>query len=465
MPINFTDSPADGAIITQGSSTFTYNSTKGVWNRARILEGVESSGLITYATLSALPLVGVEDDTLVKVLDTNKLYKWTGTGWYFLDPVNTNPTITTVGDAAYTLATDGTPTVVTLAANDPEGFPIIWSYAVTAGSLGSTATVSQSNNVFTITPSTDVEDIGAFTLIFTASDGVNLATSASQFSLAFAATAFDYLVVGGGGGGGDRHGAGGGAGEYTAAEAESVVEGNVYNITIGSGGAKGSYGEGDDSLRAPVTSPSGTGGPGGHSTLSCAAQSLAITAYGGGGGGTYGVPISSSNPAQRGSGGGGGGSAYAGASGVGNGGFVSSGGTGSNPGGGGGGGAGGAGSNATNSSGGAGKQWLDGNYYAGGGGGGSQSSGTTTNVGGVGGGGNGGWGILGTESDGTPNTGSGAGGTRSGGGGVGGLGGTGVVILRTTESLPGATTTGTCVTSSAGGYTYYKFTSDGTITW
>lgn len=462
MAINFTDSPANGATITQGNSTFTYNSTYNVWDRS---VGASASAISEYATLANLPLSDVFNDTIVRVLDTDRLYIWNNTGWYYLPPINTTPTITTGGASSYALASDGTATVVTLAANDPEGFAITWSYAVTAGTLGSTATVSQEDNVFTITPSTDVEDIGAFTLIFTASDGVNLATSASQFSLSFPATAFDYLVVGGGGGGGDRHGAGGGAGEYTAAEAESVVEGNVYNITIGSGGAKGSYGEGDDSLRAPVTSPSGTGGPGGHSTLSCAAQSLAITAYGGGGGGTYGVPISNSNPAQRGSGGGGGGSGLAGASGVGNGGFVSSGGGGSNPGGGGGGGAGGAGSNATNSSGGAGKQWLDGNYYAGGGGGGSQSSGTTTNVGGVGGGGIGGWGILGTESDGTPNTGSGAGGTRSSGNGVGGLGGTGVVILRTTEPLPGGTTTGTCVTSSAGGYTYYKFTSDGTITW
>jgi len=181
MPINFTDSPANGATITQGNTAYTYNSSKGVWNRT--IEA--ASALSEYATLSALPLVDVEDDTLAKVLDTNKLYKWTGTGWYFLDPVNTNPTITTGGNASYELATDGTPTVVTLAANDPEGFPIIWSYVVTAGSLGSTATVSQADNVFTITPSIVDANAGDFTLTFTASDGVNLATSASEFSLSF----------------------------------------------------------------------------------------------------------------------------------------------------------------------------------------------------------------------------------------------------------------------------------------
>jgi len=191
MPINFTDSPANGAIITQGNITYTYNSSKGVWNRT--IEA--ASGLSEYATLSALPLVDVEDDTLVKVLDTNKLYKWTGTGWYFLDPVNTNPTITTAGDAAYNLSMDGTPTVVTLAANDPEGFPIIWSYAVTAGSLGSTATVAQADNVFTITPSIVDANAGDFTLTFTASDGVNIDTSTSEFSLAFSVANTRYTSL------------------------------------------------------------------------------------------------------------------------------------------------------------------------------------------------------------------------------------------------------------------------------
>ena len=191
MPINFTDSPANGATITQGNSTFTYNSIKGVWNRTI----GAASGLSEYATLSALPLVGVADDTLAKVLDTNKLYKWTGTGWYFLDPVNTNPTITTAGNAAYKLSTDWTPTIVTLAANDPEGFPIIWSYAITAGSLGSTATVSQADNVFTITPSIVDANAGDFTLTFTASDGVNIDTSTSEFSLTFSVANSKYTTL------------------------------------------------------------------------------------------------------------------------------------------------------------------------------------------------------------------------------------------------------------------------------
>jgi hypothetical protein len=181
MAINFTDSPANGATITQGNSTFTYNSTYGVWDRS-----IAASAISVYATLANLPLSDVSDDTIAKVLDTDKLYIWNGTGWYYLPPTNTNPTITTASSATYELATDGTPTVITLEANDPEGIPITWSYAVTAGSLASAATVSQADNVFTITPSTTEADAGEFSLTFTASDGVNIATSASEFSLAFA---------------------------------------------------------------------------------------------------------------------------------------------------------------------------------------------------------------------------------------------------------------------------------------
>ena len=145
-----------------------------------------SSPIVIYATAAELPISPVSAaGQKAYVTETNRLYVSNGSGWYSVALINTSPTITSGGDAAYELASDGTPTVVTLDANDPEGIPITWNYAVTAGSLGSTATVSQSNNVFTITPSTLGADAGDFTLTFTASDGVNLATSASEFSLSF----------------------------------------------------------------------------------------------------------------------------------------------------------------------------------------------------------------------------------------------------------------------------------------
>ena len=149
------------------------------------LKGAAASVTTVYSAAADLPLTDVDSGSQAYVSATNRLYLWNGTGWYNIALINTNPTITTGGDAEYTLANDGTATVITLVANDPEGVPITWSHAVSAGSLGSTATVSQVDNVFTVTPSSTEADAGAFSLTFTASDGINLATSTSAFTLAF----------------------------------------------------------------------------------------------------------------------------------------------------------------------------------------------------------------------------------------------------------------------------------------
>ncbi len=116
--------------------------------------GSAGSATTVYSTIGDLPLSDVTTGAQAYVSSTNRLYIWNGTGWYNIALINTAPTITTGGSSSYDLAIDGTATVVTLEANDPEGIPITWNYAVTSGSLGSTATVSQANNVFTITPST-----------------------------------------------------------------------------------------------------------------------------------------------------------------------------------------------------------------------------------------------------------------------------------------------------------------------
>jgi hypothetical protein len=134
---------------------------------------------------SELPLAGNVAGQMAYVTDTSRLYIYTGAGWFNVALINTNPTITVGPDGRYAFATDGTPIVLTLEAQDPEEVPIAWSYVVTSGVLGSTATVHQEGNVFTITPSTDENDAGEFSITFTASDGVNLATAVSSFTLAF----------------------------------------------------------------------------------------------------------------------------------------------------------------------------------------------------------------------------------------------------------------------------------------
>ena len=141
--------------------------------------------LVSYATVSQLPLVNVTNGQMAYVQDLGRLYIWNGNGWFSVALVNTAPTITTGPDASYVFAKDGTPIVLTLEAEDPEGIPITWSYQVTSGVLGNTAVIVQNDNVFTITPSTNEADVGEFSITFTASDGVNLATASTSFTLAF----------------------------------------------------------------------------------------------------------------------------------------------------------------------------------------------------------------------------------------------------------------------------------------
>ena len=149
--------------------------------------GGGGSGVVVYDTVNELPLSNNTAGDQAYVTSTNRLYLWTGNGWFNIALINTNPTITQGPNAAYILNRDGSPTVITLIAQDPEGLPITWSYQVTTGTLGSTATIVQADNVFTITPGTDQADVGTFGVTFVASDGVNIATAISSFRLFFVA--------------------------------------------------------------------------------------------------------------------------------------------------------------------------------------------------------------------------------------------------------------------------------------
>jgi len=139
--------------------------------------------IAVYPTIDDLPLTeNVQAGDQAYVSGNNRLYLFNGNGWYNIALVNETPSISG-NEASYTLATDGTPTTVTMTGTDPEGIPITWS-ATTSGDTGA-ATVTNTDNVFTITPSTDTADAGVITVTFRASDGVNIGTANSEFTLVF----------------------------------------------------------------------------------------------------------------------------------------------------------------------------------------------------------------------------------------------------------------------------------------
>jgi hypothetical protein len=141
-----------------------------------------------YTNLADLPATSDTVGDKAFITSTNKLYIWSGVGWYLVAEVtNASPSSITGANASYDLASDGTATTITAVATDPEGMTLTWSSSVTAGSLNGT-TVSNVDNVFTVTP--HATNATTFTLTFSVTDGLNSAVSyPSAFTLSFASWA------------------------------------------------------------------------------------------------------------------------------------------------------------------------------------------------------------------------------------------------------------------------------------
>jgi len=176
----------DNAVKLEADASGKLKTKKVVGGVTQAAEEPGNATVVTdMAGLIALTGMGTGQIALVSAL--NKMFVYTGSGWFLIATVtNSSPTDITGVDATYNLATDGTATIITAVSTDPEGFPLTWSYAVTTGSLGSTATVSQADNVFTVTPSTTEADAGSFSITFSVTDGATGAVSAvSAFTLGF----------------------------------------------------------------------------------------------------------------------------------------------------------------------------------------------------------------------------------------------------------------------------------------
>ena len=132
------ESAVSGDVLTWSSSENSYE-----------LQSVSNFILDTVDTVDDLPLVGNAVATSIYVESELTTYFWSGSGWYRILFELAPPIITTLLDPNYYVIS-ASQEVITLQATSPEGFPISWSYEITSGSIGDT-TISQSDNVFTIT--------------------------------------------------------------------------------------------------------------------------------------------------------------------------------------------------------------------------------------------------------------------------------------------------------------------------
>jgi hypothetical protein len=170
-----------------------------------VAEGISSDvtlgGATIYASRASLPTSGNTAGDQAYVTGNNRLYIWNGSGWYNVALLNVAPSIQSVLDSdgnstPFNLAIDGTPTTITITALDSDGDPV--TYAASADSdFSGLATLSQADNVFTITPfSQDSATTESGTITFTATDGVNVASSGIQtFTLSFLSEYWDETVL------------------------------------------------------------------------------------------------------------------------------------------------------------------------------------------------------------------------------------------------------------------------------
>jgi hypothetical protein len=153
-----------------------------IWSGSVFAPGVVGGGgggIVSYDTIQDLPTVGNSDGDLALVTSTNTLYVNNSGGWYSI-PLNTTAPVITGINSSYVLSSDGTPVVITGGVETPTGLPLTWSYTVSNGTLenngGVTATISQVDNEFTITPTTNTDYAGVFNIDISVSDGMSTDT-------------------------------------------------------------------------------------------------------------------------------------------------------------------------------------------------------------------------------------------------------------------------------------------------
>ena len=153
-------------------------------NRASATFGI-GGGTTSYSTIGDLPLVDNSTGDTAFVTANNKLYIWNGSGWYAIATVNETPTWDSGGqpESTYTVPDDGSGITITPAASDPEGFAITYT-TVTDSDFDAFAEITEnSDGSFTVTKLSSATQSATGTVTFRASDGVNILSNVSSFTL------------------------------------------------------------------------------------------------------------------------------------------------------------------------------------------------------------------------------------------------------------------------------------------
>ena len=245
MALNFPDSPSNGDTFTANGVVYTYNATQTLWktssggggssvtvsdtapaspsdgdqwfdstdgslsvyyNDGSSSQWISISGpagtdgtdgtdsATSYPNLASFPSSGNTAGDIGFDTDFQAAYMWDGVAWQRMSMgPQIGPRYTTSPSATHDLNSDGTTTTLTAVAVDDSGFPVTYDWDAYSGSTVYSASslppqltgVSESNGVFTLTPSTTESNAGDFSFRVKASDGVLTTPTTSTISLGF----------------------------------------------------------------------------------------------------------------------------------------------------------------------------------------------------------------------------------------------------------------------------------------
>jgi len=149
--------------------------------------GGSGGGVTSYADITARNAATVSEGDMAWVTSDTSLYVYDGNEWdRIYSGENTTPNWTTEPDLIYSLEEDGTNTIITTVAVDPEGFPIEYDYDTNPTNPSQiTSIVNNNDGTFTMTPSTTTSDAGSFALRIKASDGISILSKTVEVNLSF----------------------------------------------------------------------------------------------------------------------------------------------------------------------------------------------------------------------------------------------------------------------------------------
>lgn len=151
--------------------------------------GATSSGggVTIYASIAARNAAAANEGDLAFLSDSDTLHINNGSEWIkvWAGP-DEKPTWTAELPSSVALNSDGTANTLAVAATDPEGFDITYTYDTSPSNQAQATIVNNNDGTFTLTPSITETDAGSFTFRAKATDGIHVISTTTTAALNFA---------------------------------------------------------------------------------------------------------------------------------------------------------------------------------------------------------------------------------------------------------------------------------------